>query len=230
MRILVTGCCLGLGYELCFFLAELGHEIIGSDRVEAPPAELAAVLKQYYCQDLATAVLSDFTRMATEVPALDAVINNAGLKFFKPFSEITELELETVLKVNFTAPVLICRAFLAQGCRLFINISSNAALKGYRGASLYASSKAALLVFTQALADEYPRVGFHTLCPETIATDAYKKTHPQVNYKKLVQPKSVFDTVRFILEKKPAQVQFNLISFKAKIKYLLQTCRLFLRS
>jgi len=90
--------------------------------------------------------------------SLYAVINNAGVTFDKPLNFQPEREIDTMLKVNLRAPILICKTamkifgLLNRG--VIINVSSVVGESGNAFQSVYAATKAGLAALSRSLAQE----------------------------------------------------------------------------
>lgn len=114
---------------------------------------------------------------ASRLPALDALVNNAGISLSAPLAKTTPAELQRMMAINFTAPYLLCQSAMplmakAGGGRV-VNIASTAALKGFRYTSGYCASKHAMLGMTRALALEFAakNVTINAVCPGWTDTD-----------------------------------------------------------
>lgn len=104
----------------------------------------------------------DWTRIAGIVPALDVLVNNAGVTGFETGDMVHDPENASlaawrgVHRVNLDGTFLGCRyaikAMRGAGAGSIINISSRSGLVGIPGASAYASSKAAIRNHTKSVA------------------------------------------------------------------------------
>ncbi|MDM7324297.1 MAG: SDR family oxidoreductase [Thermus sp.] len=79
---------------------------------------------------------------------LDLLVNNAGIGFMKPISELTEEEFRQVLDVNLVGPFLGLKAALpallaSRG--MVVNIASLAGKNAFKGGAAYNASKFGLL-------------------------------------------------------------------------------------
>ena len=90
---------------------------------------------------------------------LDILINNAGMRFRKPFLEIEDSEFKKVIDNNLMSIVLLCKVFipvmLDNKFGKIINISSIAGTRGLPNLSAYVTSKSAVNGLTKALALEF---------------------------------------------------------------------------
>jgi short-subunit dehydrogenase len=89
---------------------------------------------------------------------VDMLVNNAGISISQPFLEMNLDDYRRLLDVNFWGTVYCTRHFLPhlqnqQESRL-VNVISDFALMGFPGKSAYASSKSAVMGFTNCLKTE----------------------------------------------------------------------------
>lgn len=119
-------------------------------------------------------------KTCSELGGLDILVNNAGViggpdfKLGLPLSDITEADWDATYSVNVKGVFLLCRAALpvmqeAKWGRI-VNISSRAGRHGTEAIPHYSASKAAVIIFTQALAREAGRDGItaNAICPGLI--------------------------------------------------------------
>lgn len=142
---------------------------------------------------------------------LDVLVNSIGILKTAALEEINEDNWETVFETNVNATVYCCKAFLpmireSKGCVL--NIASNVGLQSAvygRTNYAYASSKAALIQFTQLLARNYaPDVRINCLCPGPTATDLWENKNferfkSQNLLNKVIMPEEVARIVLFLI-------------------------------
>ncbi|MEU4236956.1 SDR family NAD(P)-dependent oxidoreductase [Actinoplanes sp. NPDC026619] len=182
----LTGAASGIGEQLAYGLAARGSTLV---LVDVDAARLAAVADRLARVHPSTAVetivadLSDraaVDAVAAEVlashPALGLLINNAGIALGGRFDQVTVDEFETVMNVNFRAPMLLTHALLpalkaTPGSHL-VNVSSLFGLIAPAGQSAYSASKFALRGLSQALHSELgdDGIGVTTVHPGGIRT------------------------------------------------------------
>lgn len=114
-----------------------------------------------------------FEGIAAELGALDVLVNNAAVSVDGPAEEVTEDDWDLAFAVNVKAPFFCAQAFanrlLARGERgKIVNITSNAAVVGFRNFSAYATTKGALLQMTRALATEWAERGINVNAVGTV--------------------------------------------------------------
>jgi NAD(P)-dependent dehydrogenase (short-subunit alcohol dehydrogenase family) len=89
---------------------------------------------------------------------IDFLVNNAGIDFALPITELTVGQWDKVLAVNLRAPFLLSKAALPimkeQGGGHIVNISSTAGKRAWANAAAYHASKWGLIGFTRALGVE----------------------------------------------------------------------------
>ncbi|CAH0148103.1 Benzil reductase ((S)-benzoin forming) [Peribacillus sp. Bi96] len=95
-------------------------------------------------------------------------INNAGvIEPIKPIGNLGQENLETSMRVNFLAPIVLADEFIKQTKdwnrkKVMVNISSGAAKNPYHGWAAYCSTKAGLEMFTRVAGVEQDKVSFPT--------------------------------------------------------------------
>ncbi len=176
--VLITGANGGIGKALCRTFMKAGYFVIGTDR-ENQNCPCDAYLK-FNLIDLIT---SDNHLQDFRVNVLDllehrnfkALINNAATQKLGRVGQITTEEFSHTLNVNVTAPLLLTQLFIEQlekAKGTVINIGSIHAKLTKQGFVSYATSKAALLGLTQAMAvDLCQRVRVNIIQPAATRTE-----------------------------------------------------------
>jgi short-subunit dehydrogenase len=184
---LVTGASDGIGVEIARDLAARGYSIILVARREAKLREVAESLTAAHgvdtrvlpC-DLAApqAAHTLYHEVATFGVDVEVLVNNAGLLFNGYIDEIPLQRQEDLLAVNVVALTSLTHLFvndmLARGHGRILNVASTAAWIGIPQQAVYSASKAYVLSFTLALANELKSKGrgvtATALCPSFTAT------------------------------------------------------------
>ncbi|MCK4662440.1 MAG: SDR family oxidoreductase [Bacteroidales bacterium] len=229
-NILLTGCTQGLGKFLCEEFYNSGYKIIGIDIKSEKDIDndFFNMLEGYFQIDLREIYkINETINNILKVYHIDILINNAGIKSFKIFSEFSNKEIDDIFFVNTIAPIKIIHAILPYFIKnkhgKIINISSNAAFQGYKTGSIYGSSKLALLNFTESIGKELYGSGvtINTICPSTIITKEFLIKYPnERTNRNLILPKSVFKKIVKIISSNQNGKIIPIIPFKTKIKYL----------
>ena len=185
-HIIVTGTSRGIGLEIVKLLAAKGHKVLAVSRKIAP--ELA-VLDQVTCLDIDLTVEEDLLRLkdyvATEWGHIDILINNAGALVNKPFEEITQAEFEWVYKVNvfgLARLVQLCIPYLTVNSHV-VTVSSMGGVQGtmkFGGLAAYSSSKGAVIILSELLAEEYKEKGisFNVIALGAVQTEMLEEAFP----------------------------------------------------
>jgi len=173
---LVTGASSGIGLDIARQLAREGYEIFlvarSSDKLQAIAKELgnAKVIVADLIEDDAPEKV-----FAASGP-VDVLVNNAGFGVTGPFSE-TDLEKELeMIKVNIVALTALTKLYLRPMVERhsghIVNVASTAAFQPGPLMAIYYATKAYVLSFSEAIADELRDSGVTVtaLCPGPTAT------------------------------------------------------------
>jgi NAD(P)-dependent dehydrogenase (short-subunit alcohol dehydrogenase family) len=149
----VTGAGRGIGAAIARAFAKEGARVVVTDKDADSVRELGIALGQPWAA-LDVALEADWARFAAAWPAIDVLVNNAGVTGFEEGVAAHDPEhaaLEdwrAVHRVNLDGTFLGCRyaigAMRAAGAGSIINISSRSGMIGIPAAAAYASSKAAI--------------------------------------------------------------------------------------
>jgi NAD(P)-dependent dehydrogenase (short-subunit alcohol dehydrogenase family) len=90
---------------------------------------------------------------------------------------------------------------LERGGGCFVAVSARTALRPYRGGAAYATAKAAVLAFVQALDADYRKDGIrcNAILPSVIDTPANRAAQPDADHGKWVPPAEIARVVRFLV-------------------------------
>src|SRR5437660_4891094 len=177
---LVTGASSGIGEAFARALAGRGDDLVlvarSADRLEALAAELRArhgVRAEVIAADLADPAAPDAiaAELAARGLAVDTLINNAGFGTHGEFAaQDAKRERDEVI-VNAYAPLALTHALLpgmlARKHGEIVNVASTAAFQPVPYMATYGATKAFLLSFSEALAEEVRAHGVRVvaLCP-----------------------------------------------------------------
>ena len=201
---IVTGASRGIGLAIAKALAREGVQLALLSRSK-PPADVRG---KFIACDLADVkkIPGAVSKAIKHLGRLDYVINNAGIFLEKPVTEISLADWERVLRVNLTAPFVICRETLpalAETKGRILNISSSAAMQGYLHQAAYSASKHGFLGFARSLAIEAKAKGvhIHNLCPGGVDTDLIKGTYlgKRLEGQPMIKAADVAEMVLFVL-------------------------------
>jgi short-subunit dehydrogenase len=165
-RALVTGASSGIGAAIAHELAALGVDLVLTARrrdvLEAIAAACTArgVRVEVVIADLGVpGAATTLWTAARAGGAIDILINNAGFGYFRPFRDADWQRDAELLQLNILSLVELSRRFVedrqaAPGRAHLVNISSIGAYQAVPNMAVYASSKAFVRNFTEALHDE----------------------------------------------------------------------------
>ena len=199
---LVTGAGRGLGRAIALALAHAGCDVAVSDIARGADgttpydlssgedlSETARAVEALGRRTVAIGAdvthAAEVARMTAEVErhlgGLDILIANAGVVGAAPVEIMDEAQWDRIFAVNVKGVFLCCRAAIPLLSRRaegrIVNVASVAGKTGRAGLSAYCASKAAVISFTQSLAEELgPRnIGVNALCPGYIRTAMWTK-------------------------------------------------------
>jgi 3-oxoacyl-[acyl-carrier protein] reductase len=214
-KILITGSSRGIGKEIAKRLSREGHSVILhgktlSDKLISFSNEISA---EKIAFDLAN--LDQITEAFGQLGKIDALVNSAGINISKPFDMLSQKDWLDVFNTNFFGLVHLCKLFseLSTDANFevplrIINLSSIKGFRNSNGRLAYASSKAALNLFTAGLAKELaPAVLVNAVAPGFTMTEMTESTwtpriEAQVNripLKRMARPDEIAGVVSFLL-------------------------------
>ena len=196
---LTTGASGGIGLELARIFAREGFELVlvarNRERLEQIAAELKPASVRVIAVDLTAANAPQ--EIQREIPAVDVLVNNAGYGVYGKFAETSFDDDLGLMQLNMTALVVLTRLYLpgmiAARNGKVLNVASTAAFQPGPLMSLYYASKAFVLSFSEAIANELEGTGVTVtaLCPGPTATGFQERAH--VEKSRLFQYVKVMD-------------------------------------
>ncbi|HKF80737.1 MAG TPA: SDR family NAD(P)-dependent oxidoreductase [Thermoleophilaceae bacterium] len=206
MGVLVAGGTGALGEAVLRELSASGYEVTATWIVEAERERIAA---QLGFVRLVRADLFDPEQASDAVAAmedLEAVVNLVG--GFAAGTKVHETELEgfeRMLRLNLVPGFNLAHAamprLVERGGGAYVGMSARTGLRPFSGAAGYATSKAGVLAFVQALDAEYKGSGVrcNAILPSVIDTPANREADPDADWSKWVPPEQVAKVVRFLI-------------------------------
>lgn len=184
---LVTGSSSGIGAELARLCAADGYNLVlvarRADRLESLGAELARaheIQARALPADLADPAAPEAIFRAMAETPVDILINNAGFAVHGPFAEVDWERQARLLQVNMVALAHLTRLFLphmlTRRSGRILNVASTAAFFPGPLMATYYASKAFVLSFSEAVANEVEGTGVTAtvLCPGVTETDFFE--------------------------------------------------------
>ena len=192
---LITGASSGIGTGIAKSMAESGativvnhsseHSIENAQNVANDIIEKGGKAITYQCDVSNEAeVIKMFQEVIAELGTVDILVNNAGIQKDAKFTDMTLEQWNAVINVNLTGQFLCAKEaikeFLRRGidpvksvaCGKIIHISSVHEIIPWAGHVNYASSKGAIRMMMQSLAQEYgaQKIRVNSICPGAIQT------------------------------------------------------------
>jgi 2-C-methyl-D-erythritol 4-phosphate cytidylyltransferase len=131
---------------------------------------------------------------------LDGLINCVGLLKIKPFRSLSQKEIDTLIATNLHSLLYSCRcAHIKKGGHI-INLSSSSFTRGRKNYALYSSAKAAVVNFTQGLAEEHPELHINVVVPQRTNTPMRKTNFPKESPSSLLPPQHVAQEIMCLLK------------------------------
>lgn len=188
--VLITGPTSGIGYELAKLFAKDGYGLVLVARGGDKLLEIKKDFEKQYSifvkvieKDLSisSAPQEIFETLEKDSHPIDILVNNAGFGNYGFFSE-TDLQTELgMIQLNITSLTHMTKLFLKgmvqRGSGRILNVASTAAFQPGPLMAIYYASKAYVLSFTEALANELKGTGVTVtaLCPGPTTTGFQKR-------------------------------------------------------
>lgn len=184
--VLITGATSGIGFELSNLFAENGYNLVLVARNKARLEKLANECKQKFgvstmtiSKDLSlpTSPMEIFDELLENSIQIDILVNNAGFNVYGSFSE-TDLNKELqMINVNIVSLTHLTKLFLPgmieRNNGKILNVGSTGSFAPGVFNAVYCASKAYVLSFSEAIAEELKgtKVSVTTLCPGATKTE-----------------------------------------------------------
>ena len=191
MKLIITGTSRGIGKALLALALKQGHEVLSISRSKTTlstdtSSNWVEILGDLTDEDLYNKVKDELEKWKS----LDCMINNAGFLVSKPFEELSYKDVKRSFDVNFYGPLRLtqlCLPYLKESRNAsHINIGSIGGVQGslkFPGLSVYSSSKGALAMLTECLAEEYKdsAIHFNCLALGAVQTEMLEQAFPGYN-------------------------------------------------
>jgi hypothetical protein len=189
--VLITGASSGIGLELAHLFAHDGYRLVLVARNRAALRELGDELQSRYSvevrispKDLAhpSAPIELYQELQQAGVVLDVLVNNAGFGDSGPFLKTDWNNEAEMIQVNIVALTELTKLFLPQIRARegkLLNVASVAAFLPGPYMAIYYASKAFVLHFTEAIAEELSGTGTTVtcLCPGPVETNFQRRAH-----------------------------------------------------
>jgi 3-oxoacyl-[acyl-carrier protein] reductase len=210
---LVTGGARGIGRAVVERLAHDGWSVAFTyvtAREIAPVANVLALPGDVRNDARNRAIVDE---VLSRFGAVDALVNNAGIRRDALLYNMTDDEWREVLDTNLHGAQSMTRAVLPAMMRqrggAIVNVASLSGLHGVVGQTNYAAAKGALIAMTRSLARETARSGIRVNCvaPGLVDTDMVASLDPEarkemirnVPMRRAIKPEEVAGVIAFLL-------------------------------
>mgnify|MGYP001346385548 FL=1 len=204
--LVITGASRGIGNALVQLASAYGHHVYALSRNISSIKKTAQVdpIEIDISDENTLSVFLD--QLQKEEVKIDVLINNAGVLINKPFAETTAEDFELLYRVNVFGLASLTRMLIPQidPKGHVVNISSIGGIDGsskFPGLAAYSSSKGAVNILTELLAEEYKVTGpaFNSLALGAVQTEMLAKAFP--GFKAAVTAEEIADYIlKFALE------------------------------
>jgi hypothetical protein len=172
--VLITGASGGIGYELARLFARDHHHLVLVARSADKLAQVAqefqptGVSVKTIALDLGQALAPKFLFDQLQGTSVDILINNAGFGRYGDFAQMPEEEIIGQINLNVTALTELTRLFLpamiARHSGRIMNVASTAGFQPGPLMAVYYATKAYVISFSEAIANELEHSGVTVTC------------------------------------------------------------------
>jgi len=183
-KVLVTGAASGIGRSVAVESSKMGASVIlvdlNGERMQDTLGMMEGEGHQLIAADLTKS--ESLEQIATQIDALDGLVNCAGVGLTLPFKFCGEEELKRVMAINFYAPVLLTQTLvkrkkIAKNASIVYMASIDGTVTGHIGNSIYSATKGAILGSVRSQALELAPRGIRVNCvsPARVNTPLLKR-------------------------------------------------------
>src|SRR5258708_31441392 len=203
---LITGASAGIGYELAKLFARDRYNLVlvarNRDTLERFATELQTqfgISARAVALDLTAASAPQllFDQLRRDGVLVDILVNNAGYGVAGECAQMPDQEILGQIQLNISPLTLLTKLFLApmfeRGSGKIMNVASTAAFQPGPLMAVYYASKAYVLSFSEALANELGGTGVNVtaLCPGPTESGFQKRANMEDS--KLVSGRKIMD-------------------------------------
>jgi uncharacterized protein len=174
--VLITGASGGIGYEVARLFARDRHDLVLVARSGDKLAQIANELQPHgvtvktFSLDLTAGPSRRFLfdQLQREGVAIDILVNNAGFGAFGEFAKMPEEQIFGQIQLNIVALTELTRLFLprmiGRGSGRVMNVASTAGFQPGPLMAVYYATKAYVISFSEAIANEVHDSGVSVTC------------------------------------------------------------------
>lgn len=232
-NILITGVSRGLGFNIIKNLLDNNYTVYGISRKKT--SEVNDLLSKYPDNFVFNEIdLSDTENLIQNIKnvlpkslIIHGFVNNAATAYDDIITNLNLEKLKNMYNVNVFSPLMLTK-FIIRNMLLnkiqgsIVHISSISVHTGYKGLSMYASSKGSLEAFSKNTSREWGEKGIRSNCvvagfmdtdmSSTLGDDLKIRIKNRTSLKSLTDLDSVSNTVEFLISDKSKSITGQLIN------------------
>ena len=221
---IVTGASSGIGLACAWKLLSMGYKVIGISR------DFSKCNCDHHNFVHITCDLTKKEEMLALSHKIDKantfiLINAAGVGHFAPHEELHIDQIEEIVKLNLTAPLILTKLFLRplkQNSGYIFNISSISAQQPAIFGAAYGASKAGLQHFGTSLFKEARKSGLKVIniAPDITNTSFFDELSfkPTSDPQSFIEPEDIADIIAHAITMRPSTVVTNITLEPQKFK------------
>ncbi len=202
-EVLITGAGGGLGIEVTAAALQAGAHVTAptrgadADALRARFGEHASLR----CVEASVTELPEVERLVASMPRVDVVLHLVGGFTMGPAHEVDAETVAHMLALNVSSTIFVLRTALARmretGYGRIVTVASRNALEPGADTALYGACKAAVLNYTQAIAEETRALDItaNTVLPSIIDTPGNRAAMGTQDVERWVSPASLANTI-----------------------------------
>lgn len=211
MNYIITGAGKGIGFETVKQLSKMhGNRIVAISRNVGKLHELAKANNPLVSEIIPlsfdivkSSIKNNLIPFLDELDfRIDGLLNNAGALVNKPFDQCIDEDFNNVFKTNVEAPFRLIRdllPFINEGAHI-VNAGSMGGVQGsvkFSGLALYSTSKGALAILSECLAEEFKdrKISVNCLAFGAVQTEMLAAAFPGYQ-----APLSAFEMAEFVAD------------------------------
>lgn len=190
---IVTGGSGGIGSAICKELQREGAQpIVVSKSADVYRADLSCFQET---QDV-------FQKIFDAYGHVDGLINSVGALAVKPFGDQSVEEMDEMISSNLMSVIYSCKCAEIKVGGHIINIASSAYTRGRKEYLIYSAAKAAVVNFTQGLADAMPDHRVSAVIPQRTDTKMRRSFFGEELSDTLLKPEQVAERIVSLLKQR----------------------------
>ncbi len=228
---LITGGTAGIGKAIAVAFAKYGAKVAIFGQNEERGAQVLAELgagAMFVKTDVSSFAETEHSiqQVLKEFGHVDILVNNAGITRDGLLLKMTEDDWNKVIETNLNSCFNTCKILLRQFLKLkrgkIINISSVVGLTGNSGQTNYAASKAGIIGFTKALAQEIAsrQINVNCIAPgyintpmtDTLTSEQKDQIFSKIPFGRMGTPEEIANVALFLASDLSAYVTGQVIT------------------